>query len=211
MASQRQIDLKKRGILQVTTSATTYPIIKRHQKLSTQVKKLNQPHYSGNKKLITDEAEETKSVRAMSKLCLNSEHLDLKNHQESIAEIKAKRKGGRSFKCITCGEKYWSVKDLNAHYKQSHESFMCDVCFQKLQQSLIFEEAHVHSQSAQHKCDGCANSFPFQSQLDSHMDVHTIETRLYCTEPKCSSLFLRKSDLKTHQVTHRPLSKMSVL
>ena len=204
MASQRQIDLKKRGILQVTMSATTYPIIKKASKTvhaSEEAESTTLPVVT--KKLITDEAEETKSRKSHVKAVFKFRTIGLKNHQESIAEIKAKRKGGCSFKCITCGEKYWSVKDLNAHYKQSHESFMCDVCSRSFSSPFSLRKHMYTHRVQQHKCDVCANSFPFQSQLDSHMDVHTIETRLYCTEPKCSSSFLRKNDLKTHQVTHR--------
>ena len=207
IASQKHIDHRKRGIVPKKFNLTTYPVISKSIK-SLQVKVsdtsdsvMTVPVVTERK--VTTDTDKPTHLKGKGKATFHFQTIGLKNHQESVAEIASKKKKGRTFKCITCGDRHWSIKDLNAHYRKSHEAYMCEVCSRDFSSPLSMKKHMYTHRIQQHNCAKCEKSFPFKSQLDSHMDVHTATSRLYCTEPKCSSSFWRHSDLKTHQETHK--------
>ena len=207
IASQKHIDLMKKGIVPKKSNITTYPVISKSTK-SLRVKASDTSDSVRTVPVVTErnvttDIDKPTHRKGKGKATFHFRTIGLKNHQESVAEIRGKKKKGRTFKCITCGDKHWSIKDLNAHYRKSHETYMCEVCSRDFSSPLSMKKHMYTHRIQQYNCTRCEKSFPFKSQLDSHMDVHTATSRLYCTEPKCSSSFWRHSDLKSHQETHK--------
>ncbi|KAL1449581.1 hypothetical protein WDU94_002073 [Cyamophila willieti] len=85
--------------------------------------------------------------------------------------------------CPTCGKKWRTVSELNAH-KQTHSDlrpFVCEICGQgyKMRKALL---VHVGMHNGIHPftCSYCNKSFTQKVGLEKHMYIHTQTRRFQC-------------------------------
>ena len=110
----------------------------------------------------------------------------------------------RTFKCSVCGERFPSVRELNAHYIQSHRNVNCDICGKSFATpSSLRKHRYSHiEESEQFKCRTCDKRFPFESQLKSHRHTHQ-QIRYYrCASANCDRSFRHPGDLAAHVRSH---------
>ena len=126
-------------------------------------------------------------------------------HNKLCGIKKGKKK--RLYYCQLCTIRTYSVRELNNHYKDQHDSFHCLVC------TKIFDNPHsrdehvyMHQQN-QHHCLDCDKTFPFASQLQSHHGQHMKYKRYPCWWPKCTKGFSYKCDLCKHIEVHKNKAK----
>ena len=75
-----------------------------------------------------------------------------------------------TFKCSKCDTHTSSLKELNAHFIETHHQVNCDICgkgFNTPRSLRKHRYSHVEEDS-QFKCRSCDKMFPFESQLKSH-------------------------------------------
>ena len=110
----------------------------------------------------------------------------------------------RTFKCSVCGERFPTLRELNAHYIQSHQTVTCDICGKSFATpSSLRKHRYSHiEESEQFKCRTCDKRFPFESQLKSHRHTHRRIRYYRCASANCDSSFRHPGDLAAHARSH---------
>ena len=102
----------------------------------------------------------------------------------------------RSFKCSECKEVRRSVKELNIHHKESHNTQICGRSF-KLASTLT---RHMYDHNS--KIYQCDYSCYFESELQTHRIVHRKNPSFQCMKANCGKWFRRNWDLTLHLQKH---------
>ena len=110
----------------------------------------------------------------------------------------------QTFKCSVCGERFPTLRELNAHYIQSHRNVNCDICRKSFATpSSLRKHRYSHiEESEQLKCRTCDKCFPFESQLKSHRHTHRRIRYYRCASTNCDRSFRHPGDLATHARSH---------
>uniref|UniRef100_A0A8D8PYL6 Zinc finger protein with KRAB and SCAN domains 8 n=1 Tax=Cacopsylla melanoneura TaxID=428564 RepID=A0A8D8PYL6_9HEMI len=105
--------------------------------------------------------------------------------------------------CPTCGKKWRTVSELNAH-KQTHSDlrpFVCEICGQgyKMRKALL---VHVGMHNGIHPftCSYCNKSFTQKVGLEKHMYIHTQTRRFQCD--LCGKGFIHLKSYQIHKMIH---------
>uniref|UniRef100_A0A1A9W2W5 Protein krueppel n=1 Tax=Glossina brevipalpis TaxID=37001 RepID=A0A1A9W2W5_9MUSC len=145
------------------------------------------------------------------------ESCEINNNQKTLNCLEAtqddsvRSKKGPFF-CPKCEKKFTRNFQLKLHMTSVHKlgnapEYKCNTCdkiFASLH-SLNYHQKSVHSQERPFTCTHCRRQFILRSQLNSHMRVHTGESkpRKYeCCD--CGKRWPTKSDLQTHMRSHNP-------
>ncbi|KAL9930397.1 uncharacterized protein ACN427_014879 isoform 1-T5 [Glossina fuscipes fuscipes] len=116
------------------------------------------------------------------------------------------------FYCPKCEKKFTRNFQLKLHMTSVHKlgnapEYKCNTCekiFASLH-SLSYHQKSVHSQERPFRCTHCHRQFVLRSQLNSHLRVHTGESKPRTHECcDCGKLWPTKSDLRTHMRSHNP-------
>uniref|UniRef100_A0A1A9USN0 Protein krueppel n=1 Tax=Glossina austeni TaxID=7395 RepID=A0A1A9USN0_GLOAU len=116
------------------------------------------------------------------------------------------------FYCPKCEKKFTRNFQLKLHMTSVHKlgsapEYKCNTCekiFASLH-SLSYHQKSVHSQERPFTCTHCRRQFVLRSQLNSHLRIHTGESKPRthaCCD--CGKLWPTKSDLRTHMRSHNP-------
>uniref|UniRef100_A0A1A9ZDS3 Protein krueppel n=1 Tax=Glossina pallidipes TaxID=7398 RepID=A0A1A9ZDS3_GLOPL len=116
------------------------------------------------------------------------------------------------FYCTKCEKKFTRNFQLKLHMTSVHKlgnapEYKCNTCekiFASLH-SLSYHQKSVHSQERPFTCTHCRRQFVLRSQLNSHLRIHTGESKPrthQCCD--CGKLWPTKSDLRTHMRSHNP-------
>ena len=112
------------------------------------------------------------------------------------SKLKCKKK--HAFKCIKCNTHCSSVRALNQHFKDNHQTLQCSKC-QKFFKTQGVYKLHLYKhEDGQFECADCKMVFPFKSQLEQHKPSHVMGSPHHCTEKRCKCQFSHKHDLKKH-------------
>ena len=113
------------------------------------------------------------------------------------------------FKCVKCGRKEWSQKDINNHFKDSYDYLTCDKCEKQFVTiSATHKHAYEHTEKASlNTCKDCGKTFPFPSQLQTHRKVHLTALEHHCI--RCNKSF--KKQWRTCQTPKCTLRKNLVM
>ena len=113
----------------------------------------------------------------------------IKAHKNVDADLSCKYSRIRTFQCPLCGSKHQSTRDLNQHFKATHDMLWCKTCRKGFQSPLSLKKhTYVHT-DCKHACHTCKRNFPFKSQLDSHLLSHSNPDRFKCDRKNCNSSF----------------------
>ena len=117
--------------------------------------------------------------------------------------LKKKADGKRhSFKCSECKVITGSIKELNTHHAECHNSQLCGLCGQSFQlASSLMRHMYDHT-DIKYKCDQCDYSCHFESEMRSHRVVHWKNPSHQCMKANCGKWFMQKWDLTLHQQKH---------
>ena len=106
------------------------------------------------------------------------------------------KKRKRNFYCIKCDVVEPSLKELNEHFRNTHDWVHCHNCGKPFPTPSALSK-HMYTHGA--KLLQC-EQFPFESQLTSHMISHDEEGQFACDQ--CPKKLKNKSDLKKHLSAH---------
>ena len=134
-----------------------------------------------------DETEPTRKKRATFVVTVHGPH-----------KIKIKR----NFRCKKCDFTAGKVKELNAHYRESHEPHSCPVCNKGFSNPDNLRKHQAQHTVNKFACRSCDKTFPYESKLAEHRVSHMRLGYKKCFHGKCTKIFKRKSDLEKHAITH---------
>ena len=109
----------------------------------------------------------------------------------------------RKIKCKLCGQKFFSVDELNSHHTMDHgveKCTSCHKCFDS--KSALQKHMSIHN-DARWICDSCGKTFDYESRLLQHQRVHDNKARLYCPTINCGKSFKNVGDYNRHLKTHQ--------
>ena len=110
------------------------------------------------------------------------------------------KKRKRNFYCIKCDVVEPSMKELNEHFRNTHDWVHCHSCGKPFPTpSALAKHMYTHGPNLL-QCDQCEKQFPFESQLVSHKISHDEEGQFPCDQ--CPKRMKNKSDLKKHLSAH---------
>ena len=110
------------------------------------------------------------------------------------------KKRKRNFYCIKCDVVESSMKELNEHFRNTHDWVHCHNCGKPFPTpSALAKHMYTHGSNLL-QCDQCEKQFPFESQLASHKISHDEEGQFPCDQ--CPKIMKNKSDLKKHLSAH---------
>ncbi|XP_058828375.1 zinc finger protein 208-like [Topomyia yanbarensis] len=110
-----------------------------------------------------------------------------------------KKVHGRSAYVVCCKKKIPSKRSLLEHITvhKNPDVFQCEVCKKryKTKESLTVHLGKSHGIGVErpYKCDQCLQSFPKQTTLDAHMEMHI---KMQC--PHCNQMVANKHCLRAH-------------
>ena len=105
-----------------------------------------------------------------------------------------------NFYCIKCDVVEPSLKELNDHFRNTHDWVHCHNCGKPFPTPSALSK-HMYTHGAKLlQCEQCDKQFPFESQLTSHMISHDEEGQFACDQ--CPKKLKNKSDLKKHLSAH---------
>ena len=118
--------------------------------------------------------------------------------------LKRKPNSRRRFKCSQCESVKSSIQKLNAHHKRHHPPQMCGICGRTFDLAASLTRHMYDHQELLYKCEHCAESFHFESELISHKVKHRNKNTpsFQCMKSKCGKWFMRKWDLTLHLQKH---------
>ena len=92
----------------------------------------------------------------------------------------------RFFTCFLCGHKSGNTRDLNHHFKNTHDALKCADCDKEYYSPLSLKKHQYMHKDLDFACGHCDQKFPFKSQRDGHKRIHTdknqaslFKTKLY--------------------------------
>ena len=110
------------------------------------------------------------------------------------------KKCKRNFYCIKCDVVKPSMRELNEHFRNTHDWVHCHNCGKPFPTPSALSK-HMYTHGAKLlQCDQCDKQFPFESQLTSHKISHEEEGQFPCDQ--CPKRMKNKSDLKKHLSAH---------
>ena len=83
-----------------------------------------------------------------------------------------KYKRPRKYSCNSCNKEFTNQRDYNQHYIDDHGRLRCALCGRPFNTPSALRKHNYEHSSNKIPCTKCEKSFPFQSQLDSHMISH---------------------------------------
>ena len=118
--------------------------------------------------------------------------------------LKRKQVSRRTFKCTQCDSVKSSIQKLNAHHKRHHPPQMCGICGRTFTLAASLTRHMYDHQELKFKCEHCAESFHFESELISHKIKHRNKNvpSFQCMKSKCGKWFMRKWDQTLHLQKH---------
>ena len=113
-------------------------------------------------------------------------------------------KDPRTFKCSKCDTRTSSLKQLNAHFIDTHRQVNCDICGKGFNTpGSLRKHRYTHvEEDSQYKCRSCDRMFPFESQLKSHRHMHRRSRNCICAAANCDKSFKHPGDLAAHAKSH---------
>ena len=121
-----------------------------------------------------------------------------------------KSKKIRKSSCPKCKFSGFSTKELNEHYRKTHQPIPCTSCSKTFNNpSSHRRHRYTHTKSSNtFSCHRCSKTFPFESQLRSHKDIHRRLSTFACFAAGCKKVFRREATLIAHVQQHNgPLIK----
>ena len=111
-----------------------------------------------------------------------------------------KTKKIRFYRCKVCKAKFICLALLNAHYKEKHPPFTCEVCDKGFNTPSSLEQHSYLHKDLKYKCSHCGLRYPFQSALDAHMVSHLEDPQHKCKD--CDKAYFNRGDLVKHMKIH---------
>ena len=121
-----------------------------------------------------------------------------------------KTKKIRKITCPKCKFSGFSTKELNEHYRKTHQPIPCTSCLKSFNNPSSHRcHMYIHTKAANtFSCHRCSKTFPFKSQLRSHKDIHRRLSTFACFAAGCKKVFRREATLIAHVQQHNgPLIK----
>ena len=123
--------------------------------------------------------------------------------QDSDGKYSIKRitvTGTTYYCCSYCEWKFNSLHGLNNHHEKKHPPVQCDVCNRTFTTpNSLIHHSYTHLDRS-FNCEHCEKSFPFKSQLDNHLTVHTQTIKHKCEN--CGKEFVRTGEYNIHMRGH---------
>ncbi len=117
----------------------------------------------------------------------------------------AKHTGVFPYYCPKCGKGSINLKQ-HEHHLVSHKSYECSICGEILNKwsQLLVHRREKHSKK--HQCDVCKLSFSHQSNMVSHMKIHSTNKDVFlCTVSGCDKFYFHTKNLRAHvRAKHDP-------
>ena len=121
-----------------------------------------------------------------------------------------KTKKTRKSSCPKCKFSGFSTKELNEHYRKTHQPIPCTSCSKTFNNPSSYRRhRYIHTKAVNtFSCHRCSKTFPFESQLRSHKDIHRRPSTFACFAAGCKKVFRREATLIAHVQQHNgPLIK----
>ena len=101
------------------------------------------------------------------------QHKDTELQQKYDHQIKTAK---QFFRCDMCRLKCASTKELNHHYKDTHENLHCEHCDKAFSSPYSLKKHQYERGKKEHSCDKYIMMFAFRSQLNDHSTTHIKNT-----------------------------------
>ena len=114
-----------------------------------------------------------------------------------------KRPKQHNFKCPDCDTVEHTHKEINEHFRKTHDKLFCEECSQMFNTPSSLEcHMYGHNKEKQFPCNHCDEVFPFSSDLQIHVVKYLISARHQCGHGGCKKWFKRKGERDKHARTH---------
>ena len=113
-----------------------------------------------------------------------------------------KYKRPRKYSCNSCKKEFTNQRDYNQHYIDDHGRLRCALCGRPFNTPSALRKHNYEHSSNKISCTKCEKSFPFQSQLDSHMISHREHATFKCMAKNCTKWYKNKGCLAKHVKKH---------
>ena len=130
----------------------------------------------------------------------NASEIETSTSTSTAVTTGSDKKRKRNFYCIKCDVVKPSLRELNDHFRNTHDWVHCHNCGKPFPMpSALSKHMYTHGANLL-KCDQCSKQFPFESQLISRKISHDEEGQFPCDQ--CPKRMKNKSDLKKHLSAH---------
>ena len=113
-----------------------------------------------------------------------------------------KYKRPRKYSCNSCTKEFTNQHDYNQHYIDDHGRLRCALCGRPFKTPSALRKHNYEHSTNKIPCTKCEKSFPFQSQLDSHMISHREHATFKCMAKNCTKWYKNKGCLAKHVKKH---------
>lgn len=113
--------------------------------------------------------------------------------------------GTAEYRCATCGVKFESQAQLDAHAAQHKKTYQCIKCqesFSTEYEIQMHVATHVMQEGNVHECRMCSSQFDSPAKLQAHLIEHTYENASEMRCVICQALFTQVSAIQMHVLEH---------
>ena len=108
----------------------------------------------------------------------------------------------RSFRCSECNEMKRTIKELNIHHRENHNSQLCGICNRSFKITSSLTRHMYDHNKPKLNCDQCDYRCQFESELLTHKITHRKNPSYQCMKANCGRWFRRNWDLTLHLQKH---------
>ena len=108
----------------------------------------------------------------------------------------------RSYGCRLCDTRVDSAAALKEHHGLSHGIMYCSSCNKAFNNQLSLTRHQYEHKPRPYECKYCEETFPFESQYNTHLLTHSDRRRHTCTYEGCEKRFKNKGDRNRHLKEH---------
>ena len=112
-------------------------------------------------------------------------------------------------KCTLCPQSFKSQALLNEHTQKDHQGykFMCQRrdCGKEYTSQLALSKHEKTHGNMKHQCPNCPRSYPYKSELERHITVHSLAKNFPCKYPRCKVACKTQAEYHRHYGRHAAL------